>query len=139
MKTSFSSLSDLASALGHTPPDEENKGNYQEPAKKNNESLVYSTDGGRIKQTKPTEVITASDGFARVKRETKGRKGKGVIIISGLALSSADLKKMASKLKKSCGAGGSVVGETIEIQGDKREKIKAALEKDGYKVKFTGG
>ncbi|MCJ8320067.1 MAG: stress response translation initiation inhibitor YciH [Colwellia sp.] len=101
-------------------------------------SLVYSTDGGRIKKTNK-KVISQSDGFARVRRETKGRKGKGVITISGLGLSISELKKLASQLKKSCGAGGSVVGETIEIQGDKREAIKTALEKQGFKVKFTGG
>lgn len=131
MKNSFSSLSDLAAAFGKEPPAQENKTNQSD--------LVYSTDVGRIKQQSKKDVITKSDGFARVKRETKGRKGKGVVIISSLGLSVKELKEFASKLKKSCGAGGSVVGETIEIQGDKRDAIKLALEKQGYKVKFTGG
>lgn len=130
MKNSLSSLSDLAAAFGKEPPRQENK--------TDDANLVYSTDGGRIKQSKK-EVITQSDGFARVRRETKGRKGKGVVTISGLGLSIKALKDLASKLKKTCGAGGSVVGETIEIQGDKREAIKSALEKQGYKVKFIGG
>lgn len=100
--------------------------------------LVYSTDGGRVKkEEKPT--ITPSDGFAKVRRETKGRKGKGVMVISGLGLDSKGLKDLASKLKKTCGCGGSVVDETIEIQGDKREQIKQVLEQAGFKVKFTGG
>jgi len=101
-------------------------------------SLVYSTDKGRITEEKQ-EIITPSDGFAKVRRETKGRKGKGVMVISGLGLSNANLKQLASKLKKSCGSGGSVVGETIEIQGDKRDTIKNELEKNGFKVKFIGG
>jgi len=100
--------------------------------------LVYSTDKGKITPEKK-EVITPSDGFAKVRRETKGRKGKGVIVISGLGLDAKSLKKLASQLKKSCGSGGSVVGETIEVQGDKREVIKQNLEKQGFKVKFTGG
>ncbi|QOL25750.1 stress response translation initiation inhibitor YciH [Thalassotalea sp. LPB0316] len=101
-------------------------------------NLVYSTDLGRIKEEKkPT--VTPSDGIAKVRRETKGRKGKGVMTISGLGLESKALKDLASKLKKTCGCGGSVVGETIEIQGDKREQIKAVLEKSGFKVKFIGG
>jgi len=100
--------------------------------------LVYSTDKGKITPEKK-EIISPSDGFAKVRRETKGRKGKGVIVISGLGIDAKALKKLASKLKKSCGSGGSVVGETIEVQGDKRETIKLVLEKEGFKVKFTGG
>jgi translation initiation factor 1 len=100
--------------------------------------LVYSTDQGKIKQTKQVS-ITPCDGFAKIRRETKGRKGKGVIVISGLGLSDNDLKQLASQLKKRCGTGGSVVGETIEIQGDKRDIIKEILNSKGYKVKMTGG
>jgi translation initiation factor 1 len=104
-----------------------------------NSNLVYSTDSGRVKPTSPEKAITPSDGFAKVRRETKGRKGKGVVTISGLGLSAEELKKLASKLKKTCGAGGSVVDETIEVQGDKREAIAKLLEKEGFKVKFIGG
>mgnify|MGYP006085563851 CR=1 FL=1 len=131
MKNSFSSLSDLAAAFGKESPIEDKS--------VTNADLVYSTHGGRIKQQNKKEVITQSDGFAKVRRETKGRKGKGVVTISGLGLSAIALKEFASQLKKYCGAGGSVVGESIEIQGDKRDAIKLALEKQGYKVKFTGG
>lgn len=105
----------------------------------NNSHLVYSTDSGRIKEENKKTTITPSDGFAKVRRETKGRKGKGVVTISGLGLDSAGLKELAKKLKKTCGSGGSVVGETIEVQGDKREQIQKVLEKNGFKVKFIGG
>ena len=107
--------------------------------KDDNSQLVYSTETGRIKESTNKPSVTPSDGFAKVRRETKGRKGKGVVVISGLGLAPAELKALASKLKKMCGSGGSVVDETIEIQGDKRDEIKAALEKQGFKVKFTGG
>ena len=100
--------------------------------------LVYSTESGRIKEEKQ-EQITPSDGIAKIRRETKGRKGKGVMTISGLGLDNKGLKELASKLKKTCGCGGSVVDETIEIQGDKRDQIKQVLEKAGFKVKFIGG
>lgn len=102
-------------------------------------SLVYSTDGGRVKEEKAEPTITESDGFARVRRETKGRKGKGVITITGLGLAPKELKVLAKKLKTTCGTGGTVVDETIEIQGDKRDVIKTVLEKAGFKVKFVGG
>ena len=132
MKNNLSSLSDLAAAFGKAPIESENS------APASDDSLVYSTDSGRISQTKEKKV-TPSDGFARVRRETKGRKGKGVIVISGLGLDAKALKELAKKLKKTCGTGGSVVGETIEVQGDKRDVIQQVLEKAGFKVKFTGG
>ena len=91
--------------------------------------LVYTTDKGRIKEdTKPT--VTPGDGTARVRRETKGRKGKGVMVISGLGLEPAELKKLASKLKKACGTGGSVVDETIEIQGDIEDSLLRLVDKN---------
>jgi len=105
----------------------------------NNSHLVYSTGTGRIKQDEKKQTVTPSDGFAKVRRETKGRKGKGVVTISGLGLDTTELKALAKKLKKTCGSGGSVVGETIEVQGDKREQIQQVLEKSGFKVKFIGG
>ena len=132
MKKSFSNLSDLGKAFGKTLDKSEQENSATD------ENLVYSTGSGRIKASKKTQ-ITASDGFAKVRRETKGRKGKGVMVISGLGLPTAELKKLASKLKKICGCGGSVVAETIEIQGDKRDIIKTELEKQGFKVKFIGG
>lgn len=131
MKNSLSSLSDLASAFGKAPVE-------LKKTTVSDDSLVYSTDSGRISKQKE-KSITPSDGFARIRRETKGRKGKGVVVISGLGLDSKALKELAKKLKKTCGSGGSVVDETIEIQGDKREIIQQLLEKAGFKVKFTGG
>lgn len=132
MTKTFSSLSDLAGAFGKSIDNDNSSVNS------NDDSLVYSTSQGRIKQS-VEKTVTASDGFAKVRRETKGRKGKGVITISGLGLDDKALKELAKKLKKTCGTGGSVVGEVIEIQGDKREEIKLVLEKNGFKVKFIGG
>lgn len=133
MKEKLSSLSDLAHAFGKDP------NSITTTTKIDDKDLVYSTDTGRIKPTKTKPQITSSDGFVRIRRETKGRKGKGVITITGLGLDSKALKELAKKLKKTCGTGGSVVGEIIEIQGDKREEIKTLLEKAGFKVKMTGG
>jgi len=132
MTKTFSSLSDLAGAFGKSIDDTTEKKNN------NDQSLVYSTADGRITQTKSVQV-TPSDGFAKVRRETKGRKGKGVVTITGLGLDNKALKELAKVIKKVCGTGGSVVGEVIEVQGDKREEIKSVLEKNGFKVKFIGG
>ncbi|GAL18301.1 stress response translation initiation inhibitor YciH [Vibrio maritimus] len=102
-------------------------------------TLVYSTETGRIKEEKQKPERPKGDGIVRIQKQTKGRKGKGVSIITGLDLDDAPLKLLAAELKKVCGCGGSVKDGTIEIQGDARDKIKAALEKKGYTVKLAGG
>lgn len=102
-------------------------------------SLVYSTEVGRIKPEKEVQERPKGDGIMRIQRETKGRKGKGVCIITGLDMNDTELKLMAAELKKVCGCGGSVKAGTIEIQGDNREKIQSHLEKKGHKVKLAGG
>ena len=79
------------------------------------------------------------DGIVRVGRQTKGRKGKGVTLISGVPLAGANLKKLAAELKQKCGCGGTVKNQTIEIQGDKRDTVIDLLKKKGYTVKRSGG
>ncbi|MCA9872625.1 MAG: stress response translation initiation inhibitor YciH [Ardenticatenaceae bacterium] len=117
------------------------------PAKKRN--IVYSTDPAfkkrcprcgsypcRCPQPKslPPEQQTAA-----IRRETKGRGGKTVTVIMDLQLTPDDLKALGKQLKQACGAGGAVKDGAIEIQGDHRETIAAALQKQGYKTKFVGG
>jgi translation initiation factor 1 len=103
--------------------------------------LVYSTDVGRIKNTDNSNNTQAplGDGIVRLKRITKGRKGKGVSVIEGLEMAPNELKILCSELKKQCGCGGSVKGFSIEVQGDVREKLKGILESKGMKVKLAGG
>jgi len=79
------------------------------------------------------------DGNVRISRETKGRKGKGVTIISGLPLDAKDLQKLAKQLKRKCGAGGTVKEGTIEIQGEHRDFLLKELQLFGYKAKRSGG
>jgi translation initiation factor 1 len=101
--------------------------------------LVYSTETGRIKPAEDTQKQPSGDGIVRIRRETSGRKGKGVSTISGLDLLDKDLKQLAKKLKQLCGTGGSVKNGVIEIQGDHREKLRTELEHQGYTVKLAGG
>lgn len=105
----------------------------------NNSRLVYSTDSGRIAEKKAVVERAKGDGIVRIRRETSGRKGKGVSVITGLDLDDAALTKLAAELKKKCGCGGAVKEGNIEIQGDKRDLIKQLLEALGHKVKFAGG
>ena len=79
------------------------------------------------------------DGIVRVGRETKGRKGNGVTVVTGLPLGGADMAGMASQLKRRCGSGGTVKDGVIEIQGDHRDQVAAELQKQGYVVKPPGG
>jgi len=112
--------------------------------------IVYSTEHGRMcpacgrpvgecvcRQQRAT--IPVGDGVVRVGRETKGRKGKGVTVITGLPLDEQGLQKLATDLKRRCGAGGTVKGSTIEIQGDHRDLLVAELTARGYTVKRSGG
>jgi translation initiation factor 1 len=111
--------------------------------------LVYSTDIGRLcpqclravtacvckGATKPAH----GDGIVRVSRETKGRAGKGVTLVSGVPIVAEALEKLATQLKKHCGTGGTVKEGVIEIQGDHRDTLVAVLTKLGFKVKRAGG
>ncbi len=109
--------------------------------------LVYSTDRGRLcpdcghppgNCRCSTNSAAGSDGIVRISRETKGRKGSGVSLISGLPIGDAELKKLAKLLKTKCGSGGTIKNGVIEIQGDHRDFLKEQLEKQGYKVKLAG-
>jgi translation initiation factor 1 len=75
----------------------------------------------------------------RVGRETKGRRGKGVTIISDLPLDESGIEELATKLKTRLGTGGTVKDGRIEIQGDHRDRIVQELEGMGYRVKRIGG
>lgn len=101
--------------------------------------LVYSTDGGSIAQPELKAARPKGDGIVRIQRQTSGRKGKGVCLITGLDLDDAELTKLAAELKKKCGCGGAAKEGVIEIQGDKRDELKALLEAKGFKVKLAGG
>ncbi|TFZ50756.1 stress response translation initiation inhibitor YciH [Serratia proteamaculans] len=107
--------------------------------KDDNSRLVYSTDSGRIKQEEVKPQREKGDGIVRIQRQTSGRKGKGVCLISGVDLDDAALEKLAAELKKKCGCGGSLKDGVIEIQGDKRDLLKQLLEAKGMKVKLAGG
>ncbi len=111
---------------------------------KNDEAVtVYSTETGPMRQKKKPRAQLQpkhpNDGVIRVSRETKGRKGKGVTLISGIQHCPDELKKIAKQLKQMCGSGGAVKDGVIEIQGDHRDKIVGELSKLGHTVKKAGG
>jgi translation initiation factor 1 len=114
-----------------------------------NSRIVYSTGVGSLCPNcrRPVRECVcpqgapgaAKPGAVRVARETQGRAGKGVTVITGLPLSLSDLEAIATKLKKRCGSGGTVREGVIEIQGDHRDVIVAELIKAGWQAKRSGG
>ena len=102
-------------------------------------NIVFSTDQGRIKPEKKKQEAPKGDGIVRVGRETKGRKGKGMTIVTGVPLHPEGLRNLAKQLKQKCGTGGTVKGNVIEIQGDHRDLLVGELESMGYTVKRAGG
>jgi translation initiation factor 1 len=112
--------------------------------------VVYSTETGRLcphcshpvadcQCQKQQNNTISGDGTIRILRETKGRKGKGVSLITGLPLTASELKKLAKEIKQRCGAGGAVKGGIVEIQSDQREIIQQLLKQKGYDAKISGG
>jgi translation initiation factor 1 len=111
--------------------------------------IVFSTEHGRMCPAcgKPAAQCVCQqsatsfkgDGIIRVGRETKGRKGKGVTVITGVNLDQAGLKELATRLKQKCGAGGTVKDGVIEIQGDHRDRLVDELQTKGWTVKRSGG
>jgi translation initiation factor 1 len=79
------------------------------------------------------------DGIVKVSRETQGRKGKGVTVITGLGLGTSELEALARELKKRCASGGTVGVGRIEIQGDHRDTLVSELASRGWRVKRAGG
>jgi len=114
-----------------------------------NSGLVYSTDRGKMCPTcgQPTSTCQCrgaadkakGDGVVRVARETKGRKGKAVTIVTGLPLTTDELQQLAKDLKARCGAGGTVKDGVIEIQGEHRDTLVQELARHGYQAKRAGG
>ncbi len=116
---------------------------------RNENPTVYSTESGRLcpKCGRPVAECVchkkparpaAGDGIVRVQRESKGRKGKTVTLVTGVPLGEDALKELASDLKRLCGSGGAVKEGVIVIQGDHRDTLVGELKKRGFTVKKVG-
>jgi len=72
---------------------------------------------------------------ARLRIEKAGRRGKTVTVVESLPKNSDFLKDLAKELKKTCGTGGTVIEDRVELQGDHREKLRTVLQAKGWTVK----
>lgn len=110
---------------------------------------VYSTERGRVCPRcgrpaaecicKKLPARPRGDGIARVRRESKGRKGKTVTLVTGAPLADDEMRLLLSDLKRLCGAGGALKDGVIEIQGDHRDTVLETLQKHGLPAKKAGG
>ncbi|WP_296948600.1 translation initiation factor Sui1 [uncultured Massilia sp.] len=112
--------------------------------------LVYSTDGGRMCPDcrQPVAGCTCKanagaavvgDGVVRVSRQSKGRGGKTVTLVKGVALDPVALALLGKQLRTACGSGGTVKDGVIEIQGDHCELVMQVLDKQGHRPRRAGG
>lgn len=104
---------------------------------------VWTSDQGDLRKnesgTRNVSSLPPQQQTVYLHRDSKGRGGKAVTLVKKLILSENDMKELTKKLKQICGSGGTIKDNTIEIQGEHREKIAEALSNMGYKVKIAGG
>jgi translation initiation factor 1 len=113
-----------------------------------NRRLVYSTDPEmnrrcpRCKQLLNECVCPSIETVApgqsltvKLRIEKNGRGGKTVTVLYDLPANPQFLKELAGKLKRECGTGGTVKENSVELQGDYRERLRQLLPAMGYKVK----
>ena len=72
---------------------------------------------------------------AKLRMEKKGRGGKTVTVVYDLPQNDAFLKALAQELKRACGTGGAVADNTVELQGDLRDRVREYLAMKGWQVK----
>jgi translation initiation factor 1 len=110
--------------------------------------LVYSTESGRMcpdcRQPMAAcackaRAVPKGDGVVRVSRQSKGRGGKTVTLVKGLALDAAALAALGKQLRSACGSGGTVKDGVIEIQGDHCDLVIETLTRHGHAPKRAGG
>ena len=86
-----------------------------------------------------TTAVKTGDGIVRIQRDSKGRKGKTVTLISGFSLQEDALRDLLSDFKRLCGAGGAIKDGILEIQGDHRDFLFEEIKKRGFTIKKVGG
>ena len=79
-------------------------------------------------------------GRVDILRETAGRGGKTVTVVTNFTgIGLPEKEQLAKKMRNACGAGGTVKDGRIEIQGDRREIVAKILTEAGFRPVFAGG
>ena len=114
-----------------------------------NGRIVYSTGVGRVcprcgwpahdckcsKDRHAADAAVPARVTAKLRLEKKGRGGKTVTVVYDLPQNETFLKELAQELKRACGTGGAVAENTVELQGDLRQRVREHLAKKGFTVK----
>jgi translation initiation factor 1 len=104
--------------------------------------IVYQEFGSPLSSEaleRATPDLPPQQQNLRIQASRSGRKGKTVTIITGFQSSAETLAKLLKQLKTQCGSGGTVKENSLEIQGDHRDKLLQLLIQLGYKAKISGG
>ena len=79
-------------------------------------------------------------GRVDIIRETGGRGGKTVTVITGFTgIGLPEKEQLSKKMRAACGCGGTVKDGRIEIQGDQRETVARILTEAGFRPVYAGG
>ena len=99
----------------------------------------FDTPEAVVRSNSPVPIKDKAKRNVRVQRVKAGKKGKIVTSISGLELGNAEAITLLKHLKACCGTGGTIKGDTLELQGDQMDVLLELLNKEGYKPKKSGG
>jgi translation initiation factor 1 len=109
-------------------------------ARERDTRLVYSTGGpvppSMEKDARPAPTAGKAGIRVRLDRRASGRV---VTVVSGLPGPTPAVEALGRELRAACGAGGTARGDAIELQGDHRVKVEAALLARGLRFKRAGG
>ena len=72
---------------------------------------------------------------ANLRLEKAGRGGKTVTVVYDLPRNAQFLRELCAELKRACGRGGTVSDDTVERQGDHRDRVREVLQKKACVVK----
>ncbi|WP_310414787.1 translation initiation factor [Chamaesiphon sp. OTE_8_metabat_110] len=106
---------------------------------KDSNKIAYREFGDEEPDTEDTAELPPNQHKLKIEASRKGKGGKTVTIVSGFQVSPETLTSLTKTLKNQCGAGGAMKDNTIEIQGDHRQKLLEIVTKLGYKAKLSGG
>ena len=107
--------------------------------------IVWSSDGPKDAAARKDAAKREASppvpptGPARVRLERQGRGGKVVTVVENLPGHPARIEEVGRTLKARCGAGGTVKGRVVEVQGDHRDRVVEALLGLGIAAKKAGG
>jgi translation initiation factor 1 len=106
---------------------------------KDSNKIAYREFGDEEPDNDETAELPPNQHKLKIEVSKKGKGGKTVTIVSGFQVSSETLISLTKVLKNQCGAGGAMRDNSIEIQGDHRQKLLELVTKLGYKAKLSGG